>query len=242
MIDESADWIVVDKPAHLLVHPSKPNNPPTLLDGLEDLLRFEIETGGQISIINRLDRETSGIVLAAKSKSAAAQLAAAMRQREFSKFYLAIVHGIPEQDDFVVKEPIARLGRFGESKIHLRRAVHSEGKDSETRFKVLQRFDKGPFSLVRCEPVTGRMHQIRVHLERAGFPIVGDKIYGHSGDFYLEFIETGWTESLQNQLPLNRQALHASTLIWKNHHWKSPLPDDLCDFLKKVGEIPESMY
>jgi 23S rRNA pseudouridine1911/1915/1917 synthase len=99
--------------------------------------------------------------------------------------------------------------------------VHPNGKESKTRFEVEQRFEKKTgngtqFSLLRCYPETGRMHQIRVHAAHAGFSIVGDKIYGPDEHCYLDFIETGWTSALQRKLLMNRQALHASGFGWLN--------------------------
>lgn len=235
MIAESPDWIVVNKPAHLLVHPSKPGNPPTLLDGLQQLLIYELATGGQISIMNRLDRETSGIVLVAKHAGAATRLARAKERNEFTKIYRAIVHGHPARADFEIDAPILRKGEVSPSEIYVRQAVHPGGVASITKCRVLDRFDKAgaPFSLLECELITGRTHQIRVHLESVGHPLVGDKIYGHSGRAYLDFIKTGWTEALEAELLLNRQALHAAELIWQDWHWKAPFPDDLAEFLKK---------
>src|SRR6187551_2042408 len=110
VIDETADYIVVNKPAPLQVHPSRPDGGPTLWHGLRELLRFEIENGAALSIINRLDRDTSGIVLVAKHKAAARMLHKAMMRREVSKEYRAIVWGWPEADEFTVDEPILRRG------------------------------------------------------------------------------------------------------------------------------------
>lgn len=235
IIDESADWIVVDKPAHLLVHPSKPGNPPTLLDGLEQLLMYELATGGSLSIINRLDRETSGIVLIAKHKQAATELAKAREQKEFTKIYQVIVRGWPQDDEFVIDAPIIRKGEVASSDIYIRQMVHPDGSPSESRFGVVERLEKNGFrySILRCHLVTGRTHQIRVHLEHAGVPVLGDKIYGHTGQPYLDFIKRGWTQQLERQLLINRHALHAGELKWRDFSWKSPLSKDLQEFLKK---------
>src|SRR5882672_1877645 len=91
IIDESSDWIVVDKPPFIEAHPSKPNGRATLWDGLRELLAFELANGGQVSLINRLDRETSGLTLAAKSHAAARELHMAMEAKSFRKEYLALV-------------------------------------------------------------------------------------------------------------------------------------------------------
>lgn len=219
-----------------MVHPSVPGNPPTLLDGLEQLCLYELATGGQLSLINRLDRETSGIVLVAKSKKAARAASKAMERREFRKSYHAIVWGWPEEEEFLVDAPILRRGEVEESPIWVKQIVHPDGKESRTRFRVESRFEKATtngerFSLLRCFPETGRMHQIRVHAHHAGHPIVGDKIYGPDENCYLRFIETGWTEELEATLLLNRQALHASGLEWRDYQWSCGLPEDLGAFV-----------
>ncbi|MEM9016325.1 MAG: RNA pseudouridine synthase, partial [Verrucomicrobiota bacterium] len=145
-----------------MVHPSVPGNPPTLLDGLEALCSFELVNGGQLSLINRLDRETSGIVLVAKHKAAARTLSKAMERREFHKSYHAIVWGWPEEESFLVDGPLLRRGEVEETAIWVKQIVHLEGKESKTGFEVLNRFEKetpngNRFSLVKCHPLTGRM-------------------------------------------------------------------------------------
>ncbi len=236
VIDESPDWIVVDKPAHLLSHPNKPGNPPTLLDGLEGLYAFEIANGAQISVITRLDRDTSGLVLLATSSEAARNLSLAIQAGAIEKEYLAIVWGWPTEDEWEVDAPILRLGEVEPAKIWLKRGVHPEGKASRTRFRVAFRFERETtngtrFSLIRAFPLTGRMHQIRIHLAHSGFPIIGDKIYGPDEQNYLEFIETGWTESLAERLLLDRHALHAKVLRYRQFTWESPLHQDMASFL-----------
>lgn len=235
VIDENEDFLVVDKPPHLLVHPSVPGNPPTLLDGLESLCAYEIACGGQLSIVNRLDRETSGIVLVAKHREAARALGIAMAEREFEKTYLALVWGWPEEDEFLIDAPLRRKGEVAPSPVWVKQIVDPGGKECRTRFRVLRRFERetsngSRFSLLRCEPLTGRMHQIRVHSAHAGFPIVGDKLYGPGEECYLAFIETGWTMALQRRLLLDRQALHAAGLVWRGRKWSSPWPRDLGAF------------
>lgn len=233
IIDETDDYIVVDKPAHLLVHPATRNQPPTLLDGLQDLLIYDLAIGGSLSIITRLDRETSGIVLVAKHAAQARTFGMAMEAREFSKTYLAIVAGHPSEDEFVVDAPLHRRGEVEPSEIWVKQIVHPIGRQSKTGFKVLERFTRpeGDFALLECHPITGRMHQIRVHAAHAGHGIVGDKMYGPDEANYLEFIKTGWTPELESRLFLNRQALHAHRLEWRGHRWECALPDELQRFI-----------
>ena len=236
ILGETPDLLAVNKPAGLLVHPTKPGGPRTLWDGLRDLLGYELANGGQVSLINRLDRETSGIVLVAKSSRAARAAAMAMQEGKIKKSYLSIVCGWPDQE-FEVEAPILRLGEVGESKIHLQRAVHSSGAPAHTRFLVVSRIERAGsrFALVAAAPLTGRTHQIRVHLAHAGYPVVGDKIYGPSPDCYLEFIRTGWTPALAGRLLLPRHALHSAemALEWNGvpRHWSCALPPDMQEFL-----------
>ena len=123
VLDETEDYIVVDKPAPLLVHPSVPGNPPTMLDGLEGLLAFDLANGAALSIINRLDRETSGVVLVAKNRKWASRFAKAMERRQVKKEYLAIVWDWPGEDDFTIDAPIRRKGEIEDSP-HLGEAMH----------------------------------------------------------------------------------------------------------------------
>ncbi len=241
MIAEGDDYVIVDKPAHLLVHPSVPGNPSTLWDGLKAYLAFEIANGGQVSIITRLDRETSGIVLVATTRESARRFGLAMQAKNFNKSYLAIVWGWPEQDQFEIDAPLRRKGEIEDSPVWVKQIVHPEGKNARTDFTVIKRFRRitsngERFSLIECRPETGRMHQIRVHLQHAGHPMVGDKIYGQPGEHcYLDFIETGWTPVLEQQLLLNRQALHASRLSWNDeqgfHDFSCHLPPALENFI-----------
>jgi 23S rRNA pseudouridine1911/1915/1917 synthase len=152
--------------------------------------------------------------LVAKSSGVARKLGRMMTRREIAKGYEAIVRGWPEWEELRVEAPLRRMGEIKESEIWVRQAVNEGGKASTTNFVVRERFEngEGEFAKIGCSPETGRTHQIRVHLEYAGFPIVGDKIYGGDQRAYLDFIEGGWTDALGGRLLLDRQALHASTL------------------------------
>ena len=232
ILAESSDWLVVNKPAPLLVHPTNETGERTLWHILNDLLPYELVNGGQISLVNRLDRETSGLTLVAKTFHAARVLGKAMQAKLIRKEYLALVYGHPEWDEKEVTLPILRRGEVEPSRIWVRQMVHEQGKDCRTDFKVIGRYIvKGrEVALIRCAPITGRMHQIRVHLSHIGFPIIGDKIYGPSEDCYLQHIETGWTKELEEQLWLPRQALHAWILEFPYEdelvRVVSPLPED----------------
>ncbi len=260
ILDETDDWIVVDKPAPLQIHPSKPADAGlTLWDGLRAMLSFEIINGGQVSLINRLDRETSGVVLVAKHAETARRFGKAMMRRQCSKTYQAIVRGWPEWETRTLDAPILRAGDVMESRVWVKQIVHEDGAASTTGFRVLRKFvgrqpsaddagaeecrqgaaDPLKFSLIEAKPHTGRMHQIRVHLEHLGFPVVGDKIYGGDETCYLEFIKTGWTPALLSKLLLPRQALHSLRMEVEDAQgtlaWEAPLAEDLRLFMEERG-------
>lgn len=225
--------LAVDKAAPLLTHPTGEKNEPTLWHGLHELLAYEVATGGQVSLINRLDRETSGITLVAKTAEAARELGKAMQARLLHKEYFAVVQGSPLWNSACCAEPILRMEEVAETRIHVRQCCHPAGKDCRTDFKVLSRH--GARSLLLCRPHTGRMHQIRVHAAYLGHPLVGDKIYGGDESCYLDFIATGWTADLAHRLILPRHALHACRLSFP---WQgctitveSPLPQELAVLL-----------
>ena len=237
IIEESEDYIVVDKPAFLLIHPTKPDQRTTLWKQLRELLAFEVANGGQVSIVNRLDRETSGLVLVAKTAAAARRFGLLMQQQRLHKKYLAIVWGWPEWETKSVHAPLDRQGKHQRSAIWLKQMIHPHGATAVTEFCVEQRFTRSTsagerFALLRAVPKTGRTHQIRVHLASLGHPIVGDKIYGPDEKLYLEFIETGWTPKLERKLLLPRHALHSAKLAIENgHEWTAELAPDLTRFV-----------
>ena len=237
VVAETADYVVVDKPAFLLTHPTKPAGPPTLWQALRDLLAYEITNGGQVSIVNRLDRETSGLVLVAKTAAAARRFGLLMQRQGFTKEYLAIVWGWPEWQEYTVDAPLARQGKSGESVIWLKQAIVPEGAQARTELRVVGRFSRKTsagekFAVVKAVPATGRTHQIRVHLASVGHAIVGDKIYGPDEQLYLKFIQSGWSRELEEKLLLPRHALHASRLaLDETMQWESGLPSDMTTFI-----------
>ncbi|WP_395747575.1 RluA family pseudouridine synthase [Prosthecobacter sp.] len=231
VIDETDDYIVVNKPAPLQIHPGDPKGPPTLWHRVCDLLSYEIANGGQVSIINRLDRETSGVVLIAKNHEHARLFGMAMQERRIHKTYTALVHGWPDWEQQTLDAPIANARDVQPTDIWVKQIVHPHGTACLTAFRTLERFERSGerFALIEARPETGRMHQIRVHLHHLGLPIVGDKLYGRDDRCYLEFIETGWTAALEQRLLLPRQALHSSRLELNLEgfpsHWDAPLPE-----------------
>ena len=175
IVAETNDLLVVEKPPFLLIHPTKPGHVRTLWGELKQLLAFEIATGGQVSIVNRLDRETSGLVLVAKNSEAARRFGLLMQEQRIAKEYLAIVWGWPQWETQSVDAPLLRQGAQMPSAIWLKQVIHPAGAPARTDFRVEARFirDDQRFSVIRAFPRTGRT--IRVHLASLGYPIVGTK-------------------------------------------------------------------
>ncbi len=233
VLHDDADLLVVDKPAHLPMHADGPFVRATLVH----LLR-QRQPAQTLHLVHRLDRETSGVCVLARSPRARAALHAQFEAGEVGKTYLAVVRGtVP--DDFAVDAPI---GHSRTSRIALRRAAGEaaqDGKPALTRFRVRER---GPgATLLECEPHTGRTHQIRVHLEHAGFPILGDKLYGQPDDAYLAFVaavkRTGDARGLAGTGP-ERQLLHAHTLTLRHPAndqrttWQAAMPAEFSRWLR----------
>src|SRR5207244_8325679 len=135
IIDETDDYIVVDKPPFLLTHPTKPNQRTTLWKELCELLAFEIASGGQVSIVNRLDRETSGVVLVAKTAVAARRFGLQMQRQQLRKEYLAIVWGWPEWEAKIVDAALDRQSKHQHSAIWLKQMIHPAGAQAQTEFR-----------------------------------------------------------------------------------------------------------
>jgi 23S rRNA-/tRNA-specific pseudouridylate synthase len=149
IIDECDQWMIIDKPALMAAHPSKPTDRETLWHHLCDLLAYERINGGQVSLINRLDRETSGLTLVAKTRASARSLCRQMEAHHIQKSYQALVHGWPERTGWTVDAPIARKGAYEPSPIWLKQTIHPEGSSARTRFENSQLLKQSP-SLDAC--------------------------------------------------------------------------------------------
>jgi 23S rRNA pseudouridine955/2504/2580 synthase len=220
------EWfIAVNKTGNLPVHPSGRYFNNTLVTLLED------RCGRKVYPVHRIDRETSGVMLLAFDGKSAGALSESLAKG--SKEYLALVHGNFPDKERVVDLP---LGRDRESAVSKKQKAWSGGTQKAlTRFrKILTAHD---ISLVRCFPETGRLHQIRAHLLAAGYPIVGDKLYGRDETVFLTFIRQGLTPELEERLVLPRSALHAARLVFLHPQTKkemvirAPLPKMFADFI-----------
>lgn len=206
IVYDDDDVLGVDKPSGLPMHPTATYHRHTLTY----LLR---EKYGQPTpnIAHRLDRETSGVVVCGKHRTAERGLKRAFEDRKVTKTYQAIVRGVIEEDQGRIDVPLAHVTEG----LHVLMEVREDGYDSRTVFVVDER---GPdHTLVTLHPETGRQHQLRVHLRELGHPIVGDKLYGpeHEQPF-LDFIETGMTPELEGRLGHHRQALHARSVSMRH--------------------------
>lgn len=247
ILGETEDFLAVDKPAGLLAHPTKPGGARTLWDELRGLLGYELAVGGQVSLVNRLDRETSGVLLVAKTSQAARAAGIAIQRGRLRKEYVAFVFGWPDWDWKLIDGPILRRGELGYSEVWLERTVDPRGAPAVTKVRVEERLklsEERRFSVVRAWPESGRTHQIRVHLSHAGFPVLGDKIYARGNRHYLEFISRGWTDEMEAALWLPRHALHSAKLSLEVGNeklaWSSPLPADLTQFAELAGASANS--
>lgn len=213
IIHEDADLLVLNKPADLVCHPTKGD----VYSSLISRVRLYLGPDATSHIVNRLDRETSGVTFVAKSSAVAGQLGKLWEARAVEKEYQAIVHGHIATESGTIDLP---LGKDVKSIISVKDCVRPDGITAKTDFFVLKRFTReipgfdGPqsFTLLRVAPHTGRKHQIRIHLAAIGHAIVGDKLYGGDEDLYLALAQKRLTDEQRIRLILPNQALHACAL------------------------------
>jgi 23S rRNA pseudouridine1911/1915/1917 synthase len=227
---EDADVLAIDKPAGLPIHPTAKFWRNTLTSVLRE--RYP---GQHTEVAHRIDRETSGVLLVARSSSAASWLKRAFARRAVDKSYLALVKGQPP-DSGVIDRPMKLL----DSPSHLMMGVVADGLAAVTRFRVVRRF--GAYALCDAHPETGRQHQIRVHLAAIGHAIVGDKLYGASERAFMRFCDEGMSDELLATFDgLPRHALHAHRVCFPHPRTRapvtieSPLPADLTAYMEALA-------
>lgn len=199
------DWLLaINKPAGLVVHPAPGHWRGTLVSAL--LHRWGTSGAGfdreRLGIVHRLDKDTSGVLLIARTADALAELGRQFRSREVEKCYLALVSGVPRRASGVVDQPIGR-----HPVQRKRMAVRPRGRAAVTRYEVIESFDRA--ALVRAYPETGRTHQIRVHLAALGHPVIADPLYART--------------HRQPDVGMTRQALHAESIRFRHPSSGAPL-------------------
>jgi 23S rRNA pseudouridine1911/1915/1917 synthase len=227
--------LVIDKPGWLVVHPSK-NGPWSSLAGA---VREEFKPEA-IRFVFRLDRETSGVIVLAKTESAAGRLGKAILKRKIGKLYVALLEG-ELKESITVKES---LGPDPATNVTVKSRVVPAGspgsQEAETIFHPL--VARSGFTLVGVELLTGRKHQIRAHAEWLQHRVVGDKLYGPDPTLYLEFATRGWTARHSELLATTRQALHCAGIDLRpsgmDYLLKAPWPKDLARFAEREMRLP----
>ena len=222
---EDPDIAVVDKPAHLVVHPGAGHDAGTLVHGL--LARYpEIAAVGdphRPGIVHRLDRGTSGLLLVARSPVAHRRLGEQLRSRRIERLYAALVWGHPEAPSATIDAPVGRSRRNP-----VKMTVTERGRPARTGYTTEGHFgEPAPVALLACRLETGRTHQIRVHLRAIGHPVVGDRVYGGRGPAPADGLDPGrpflHARSLRLEHPVSGRPVAV----------ESPLPEDLAAVLDR---------
>lgn len=207
--------LVLNKPAGLVCHPTRGDENSSLIGRVR---RHLGNTEGRL--VNRLDRETSGVVLVAKGAEPAGELGKRFGTSAVTKTYWAIVHGHAPRAPFTIDAP---TGKDVASPVVIKDCVRPDGAAARTSVRLLRTFDRlgAPFSALELRPETGRKHQIRIHLAHIGHPIVGDKIYGGDETRYLRFVSRSMTPEDLAALMVTNHALHARALSfeWRGRTW-----------------------
>lgn len=212
IVYEDSDLLIVNKPPYIVVHPTKSHQNNTIANGVAYYFKQK-GIKRKVRLVNRLDMNTSGIVIIAKNPYAHNELANQMKANTVEKYYYAIVEGLIEENEGTIKQPILRLNAED-----IIRIVHPSGKDCITHYTVEKRFNN--MTLVRLKLETGRTHQIRVHMKHIGHPIVGDTLYGQESEL------------------IKRQALHCHEMKFRQPLTgqeiviKCPLPQDMINCFK----------
>jgi 23S rRNA pseudouridine1911/1915/1917 synthase len=224
---ETNDFIALNKPAGMLSVPDRTQSTPSL----KDLL---IEKYGQIFTVHRLDRETSGVILFAKTADAHQFLSVIFQERQVEKTYFGIVWGVPASPSGMIELPILEHPAKNGTMI-----IHRKGKAASTGFELLENF--GRYSFIKFDLYTGRTHQIRVHMKETGHPILCDPLYGDGKPVFVSSLKKNYNLSgFEEEKPiLGRLALHAARLSFTDMHGKlftieAEMPKDLRALLSQM--------
>jgi 23S rRNA pseudouridine1911/1915/1917 synthase len=211
VVYEDEDLIVVDKPRGVVVHPAYGHEQDTVVNGLVYRNITLSQLGGELrpGVVHRIDKDTSGLVMFAKTDAAYHGLSEQLRNHTVTREYVAIVHGVLSHDEGTIDAPVGR-----DPKNRQRMGIVDNGKDAITHFAVTHRYTE--YTSVTCRLETGRTHQIRVHFAYIGHPLAGDPLYGR-----------------RHTLPIHGQALHAQILGFVHPTtgatlmFESPIPEDM---------------
>lgn len=223
VVYEDSDILVVNKPAGMVVHPAFGHDSGTLVNAVLARCPDLSGVGGELrpGIVHRLDKDTSGLIVVAKGDAALRDLQAQFKGREVQKAYLALVEGQVSPPTGSIDAPIGRDPRARKKMAVIQRG----GRESQTEYRVLETYDE--HTLVEAHPLTGRTHQIRIHLAFIGHPIVGDPVYGFR----------------KQRVKAPRLFLHAARLAFRlpatgeRREFEAPLPDDLARVLERLRGI-----
>jgi 23S rRNA pseudouridine1911/1915/1917 synthase len=251
IVYEDADLMVINKPAGMVVHPGSGNYSGTLLNGVAHYLQLQNPSISEdvlprFGLVHRIDKNTSGLLVLAKSDNAMRQLAKQFFDHSVKRQYQALVWGDLEKDEGTIIAHVGRHQRF--RKLFEAYPEGEHGKEAITHYRVIERF--GYVSLVGCELETGRTHQIRVHMKYLGHPLFNDDFYG--GDKILKgTVYSKYKQFVDNCFDIcKRQALHARTLGFvhpstaEEMFFQAPLPDDMSrviekwrDYVASIGKV-----
>lgn len=239
IIEDTESTLVLNKPGWLVCHPSKAGPWSSLVGACRE--HFGLD---KIHLVARLDRETSGLVILARTPARSRRLQMAIERRQVDKTYFAILEGSWRHEEQSVLRVRAPLARDRDSPVYVKQRVveGGGGQVAESWFFPVIRGDDFTGVLVRL--ITGRKHQIRAHASHIGNPVVGDKVYGPDPRHFLHFIDHGWDEFLAGHLRHPRQALHAFTMHFRvgelDEMFTAPLSDDLLEWLDRQAGGPPS--
>lgn len=233
IIYEDEEIIVINKPGWLVCHPSKCGPWSSLVSATRELLQLET-----IFLAGRLDRETSGVILMAKDQANGRKWQKALEQKMVKRTYLTILEGELEEK----MEVNGFIGNDPDSAVFVKQRVtvnSRKSKKSSTSFIPL--LSRSGYTLASVVTKTGRKHQIRLHAQSIGLPLVGEKLYGHDESYYLQFCESGWNSSWIEKLGMDRQALHARRFgfFGEGALFEAEVPEDFLNFLTNEMKVKE---